>query len=140
MNLCQAYSALGSADRPWRTAGSITSGAPHGGYEVLQNPELAKIAEKHGVSVAQVVLRWHIQMDGAAVCKSVTPSRIEQNYKVWSFKLDADDMAAVAKLNYGWRHLMWAETSMHEDYPFKDELPSGYKLEKPGVGATAGAK
>lgn len=136
----QAYSSLGSADRPWRKEGSITSGAPIGGHEVLQNPELAKIAKKHGVSVAQVVLRWHVQMGGAAVCKSVTPSRIEENYRVWHFNLDEGDMAAVALLNYGWRHLLWAETSMHEDYPFKDELPAGYKLQKPGVGATAGAK
>ena len=79
-------------------------------------------------------------MGGAAVCKSVTPSRIEENYRVWHFNLDEGDMAAVALLNYGWRHLLWAETSMHQDYPFKDELPAGYKLQKPGVGATAGAK
>ena len=43
-------------------------------------------------------------------------------------------------LNVGWRHLMWAETSLHPDYPFKADLPYNYKVEKPGVGATAGAK
>jgi len=136
----QAYSSLGSADRPWRKEGSITSGAPVGGHEVLQNPTLLGIAAKHGVSAAQVVLRWHVQMGGAAVCKSVTPSRIIENYKLWHFKLGEDDMEVIAGLNYGWRHLIWAETSMHDDYPFKDELPSKYVLQKPGVGATAGAK
>jgi len=136
----QAYSALGSADRPWRKEGSITSGAPFGGHEVLQNPELAKVADKHGLSVAQVVLRWHIQVGGAAVCKSVTPDRIRQNYDIWNFVLDAEDIEVVSGLNYGWRHLIWAETSAHPDYPFKDELPHGYILEKPGVGSTAGAK
>ena len=49
-------------------------------------------------------------------------------------------MAELSTLNIGWRHLLWAETSMHPDYPFKDWLPSGYKVEKPGVGSTAGAK
>jgi len=136
----QAYSSLGSADRPWRTEGSLTSGAPIGGYEVLQNPTLIKIAEKHKVSVAQVVLRWHVQVGGAAVCKSVTASRIEQNYDIWNFQLDSDDMQVISGLNYGWRHLLWAESSGHEDYPFKDDLPYGYKLGKPGKGATAGAK
>ena len=59
-------------------------------------------------------------------------------YRLWDFSLNPDDMSAFDQLNIGWRHLMWAETSMHPDYPFKDSL--GYKLEKPGVGSTAGAK
>ncbi len=42
----QAYSALGSADRPWRHTGSITSGVPTTGYEVLANPHIQKIADK----------------------------------------------------------------------------------------------
>merc|ERR1712004_868948 len=56
------------------------------------------------------------------------------------FKLTDEDMAVMDSLNVGWRHLLWAETSMHPDYPFKDCLPWDYKLQKPGVGATAGAK
>merc|ERR1711997_644988 len=136
----QAYSALGSADRPWRTQGSITSGPPITGHEVLDNPEILKLGKKYGKTSAQIVLRWHAQMGGSMVCKSVTPSRVEANYQIWDFALDADDMAAMDDLNVGWRHLMWAETSMHPDYPFKGELPYNYKLEKPGVGATAGAK
>ena len=42
-------------------------------------------------------------------------------------------------LNVGWRHLLWAETSGHKDYPFKSDLPHDYVLGKPGVGSTAGA-
>merc|ERR1712142_881118 len=56
-------------------------------------------------------------------CKSVTPSRIIENFKVWDFSLDTGDMAAIDKMNVGWRHLLWAETSMHPDHPFKDCLP-----------------
>merc|ERR1712110_478884 len=53
----QAYSALGSADRPWALQGSITSGVPKTGHEVLKHPDIAKIAAKHGKSTANVVIR-----------------------------------------------------------------------------------
>ena len=91
----QAYSALGSADRPWRTQGSITSGPPITGHEVLDNPEILKIAKKYGKTSANVVLRWHAQMGGSMCCKSVTPSRVEQNYQIWDFALDNDDMKVI---------------------------------------------
>jgi len=136
----QAYSALGSADRPWRLTGSITSGAPKTGYEVLSHPDILAIAARHGKSAANVVLRWHLQLGGTLCCKSVTPARIRDNYQVWDFQLDEVDMALITKMNVGWRHLLWAETSMHPDYPFKDCLPADYELQKPGQGATAGAK
>lgn len=61
-------------------------------------------------------------------------------YRLWDFTLAPEDMDQISNLNVGWRHLLWAETSMHNDYPFKDWLPSDYKLEKPGAGSTAGAK
>ena len=51
--------------------------------------------------------------------QSVTPSRIEENFKIWDFSLSSEDMAVFDQMNVGWRHLLWAETSMHPDYPFK---------------------
>ena len=77
----QAYSSLGSADRPWREEGSLTSGAPSGGHELLQDPVVRGVANRLGRSAAQVVLRWHLQMGGAAVAKSVKPGMIEDNYR-----------------------------------------------------------
>jgi len=136
----QAYSALGSADRPWRLTGSITSGAPKTGHEVLSHPDILKIGAKYGKTAANVVIRWHIQMGGTLCCKSVTPARIQANFAVWDFSLSQEDMAVLDELNVGWRHLLWAETSAHPDYPFKDCLPADYVLQKPGAGATAGAK
>jgi len=136
----QAYSSLGSADRPWRKTGSITSGLPTTGYEVLSHPSIVKIAEKHGKTTANVVLRWHLQMGGALCTKSVTPARIRSNFCLWDFALDDTDMAELDNLNVGWRHLLWAETSLHKDYPFKDSLPWDYVVGKPEAGSTAGAK
>mmetsp|Transcript_11654 Transcript_11654/g.23691 ORF Transcript_11654/g.23691 Transcript_11654/m.23691 type:complete len:355 (-) Transcript_11654:1488-2552(-) len=113
----QSYSPLGSADRPW---------AKPGDPEVLHDPTLSAIASRVGRSVAQVVLRWHIQRGGTVVAKSVTPTRIEENFKILDFQLTQDDMESISLLNRGWRHLLWPETSGHPDYPFKDELPHNY--------------
>ena len=67
----QAYSSLGSADRPWRLTGSITSGAPKTGHEVLSHPDIVQIAAKYGKTTANVVLRWHLQMGGTMCCKVI---------------------------------------------------------------------
>merc|ERR1712079_547803 len=135
----QAYSALGSADRPWLKEGSLTSGLPTTGYEVLSHPLIVYLAWKHGKTTANIVIRWHLQMNGCLVTKSVTPSRIEGNFNVWDFELSPEDMNLFNDLNVGWRYLLWAETSVHADYPFKDYLPNDYVLGKPGKGSTAGA-
>ncbi|MEU6235652.1 aldo/keto reductase [Kitasatospora sp. NPDC047058] len=73
------------------------------GKELLAEPALAKIAEKHGRTVAQVVLRWHLQRGVIAIPKSVTPSRIRENLDVAGFELDADDLAAIAGVATGKR-------------------------------------
>lgn len=66
---------------------------------VLGDPVLGAIANKHSRSVAQVVLRWHLQLGNMVIPKSVTPSRIRENIKVFDFSLDDDDMQAIAKLD-----------------------------------------
>ena len=81
-----------------------------------------------------------MQMGGCMVAKSVTPSRIQSNFDIWDFQLSPEDMKHFNDLNVGWRHLIWAETSAHPDYPFKDDLPYNLALPKPGVGSTLGAK
>ncbi|WP_033348397.1 aldo/keto reductase [Kitasatospora aureofaciens] len=73
------------------------------GGELLAEPELARIAEKHGRTVAQVVLRWHLQNGVIAIPKSVTPSRIRENLAVTGFELDAEDLAAIAGVATGKR-------------------------------------
>lgn len=69
---------------------------------------------------------------GGSVCpKSTNAGRIAQNIDIFDFSLTAEEVTSLSKLNIGWRHLVWAETSDHPDYPFKDELPRDYVLEKP---------
>ena len=76
------------------------------GYEVLQHPLITKLASKYGKSTANIVIRWHLQMGGTLAAKSVTPSRIEENIKVWDFCLSSEEMKEFDGLNVGWRHLV----------------------------------
>jgi 2,5-diketo-D-gluconate reductase A len=69
------------------------------GGDLLRDPVVTGLAEKHERTPAQVVLRWHLQLDTIVIPKSVTPSRIEENIDVFDFDLDAADMAAIAGLD-----------------------------------------
>lgn len=69
------------------------------GGEALQDEAIKKIAESHRKTPAQVVLRWHLQNNTIAIPKSVTPSRIEENFDVFDFELTADEMAEIDGLN-----------------------------------------
>ena len=71
-------------------------------------------------------------MGGSMLAKSVTPSRIEENFKIFDFSLEEEDLKMIDDLNIGWRHLVFLESTMHPDYPFKDSIPYGCKLVKPG--------
>lgn len=69
------------------------------GKDLLKEPKLAALAEKHGRTPAQIVLRWHLQIGNVVIPKSVTPSRIKENFDVFGFELDAGDMESLASLN-----------------------------------------
>lgn len=73
------------------------------GGELLRNPTLRSIADKHGKSVAQVVLRWHIELGLVLFPKSVTAARIRENIDIFDFSLDTADMTAIAALDAGRR-------------------------------------
>ncbi|WP_189056373.1 aldo/keto reductase [Longimycelium tulufanense] len=73
------------------------------GGEVLANPTIVTIADKHGRTPAQVILRWHIQLGNVVIPKSANPQRVRENIAVFDFDLDADDLAAIAVLETGER-------------------------------------
>lgn len=74
------------------------------GKEVLENEVINEIATAHGKTPAQVILRWHLQYDNIVIPKSVTPSRIEENFRVFDFELSADDMRKIEALNQNRRN------------------------------------
>lgn len=73
--------------------------SPLGQGTILENPTLKTIAEKHGKSVAQVILRWHIETGNIVIPKSVTPARIKENFEVFDFSLNGTDHDAITKLD-----------------------------------------
>lgn len=81
----------------------IESWAPfaEGQHGLFTHPMLGQIAERHGKSIAQVVLRWLIQRGVVVIPKSVTPSRIRENLDVFGFELPDEDMQAIALLDRG---------------------------------------
>lgn len=69
------------------------------GRGLLEVPAIIAIAQKHGRTPAQIVLRWHLQLGNVVIPKSVTPSRIKENIEVFDFSLDTEDLAAITALN-----------------------------------------
>jgi 2,5-diketo-D-gluconate reductase A len=79
----------------------VESWSPIGGTggDLLNDPILQTIADKHHRSTAQIVIRWHIQLGLVVIPKSTHAERIAQNAEVFDFELDSDDMANISTLN-----------------------------------------
>ncbi|SFB58936.1 Aldo/keto reductase [Amycolatopsis marina] len=73
------------------------------GGDLLGNESVLTLAEKHGRSAAQVILRWHLQLGNVVIPKSVTPSRIRENFAVFDFALDDSDLVTLSELDEGKR-------------------------------------
>ncbi len=74
-----------------------------GKYDLFSEEPIRRAAEAHGVTPAQVVIRWHLQSGIIVFPKSSTPERIAQNIDVFGFELSADEMAAIDGLDRGQR-------------------------------------
>ncbi|MFP3467484.1 aldo/keto reductase [Leifsonia sp. SIMBA_070] len=70
---------------------------------ILGDPTLDRLAAKHAVTPAQVVIRWQLQLGNVVIPKSTSPERIRSNLDVFGFELDGDDLAAIAALESGER-------------------------------------
>jgi 2,5-diketo-D-gluconate reductase A len=75
------------------------SWSPLGRGTLLSDPTIGTIAARYRRTPAQVIIRWHLDSGLIVNPKSVTPSRIAENFDVFDFGLDDADMAAIAKLN-----------------------------------------
>lgn len=77
----------------------IESWSPLGSGKDLNNPVIGEIARKHGKSIAQVIIRWHLQEGLIVIPKSIHMERIVENFSVFDFELDAGDMSKIAGLD-----------------------------------------
>lgn len=81
----------------------IESWAPfaEGKNDIFHHAVLTSVAEKHNKSVAQVILRWLIEREIVVIPKSVNKDRMIENFDVFDFELDQDDMTRIASLDTG---------------------------------------
>jgi len=93
-----AYSPLGSPDRP---AGLKAESEP----VLLEDPTIEMIAERRGVTQAQVLISWAIHRGTAVIPKSVNPARMKQNLAAVEVSLTQDDMKEIAKLDRNRRYV-----------------------------------
>ncbi|KAJ9579568.1 hypothetical protein L9F63_004753 [Diploptera punctata] len=108
-----AYSPLGSPDRPW---------AKPDDPQLMDDPKLKNVAEKYHKTPAQILLRYQIQRGNITIPKSVTKSRIEQNFNIFDFELADEDMKYIDTFDCDGRvcHLNWIKD--HKHYPFNVEF------------------
>jgi methylglyoxal/glyoxal reductase len=78
---------------------AVEAWSPIAQGRVLDEPALKQIAEKHGKSSAQVILRWHLQNDVVIIPKSVHATRIKENADLFNFELSSDEMSKINDLN-----------------------------------------
>jgi 2,5-diketo-D-gluconate reductase A len=91
--------------RAWHAEHGIATEAwsPLAQGEVLEDETLMTVAAHHQKTVAQTILRWHLQLGNVVIPKSVTPERIRANLDLFDFELSEDDLAAIARLEAGHR-------------------------------------
>lgn len=94
--LHQGYRLLDSAFN-YENEGAVGRAIRESG--VPRDPDVARIAAKHGVSVVRVVLRWHLQLGDVALPKSAHAERQRANIDLAGFELDEQDMADIAAMD-----------------------------------------
>ena len=73
--------------------------SPLGQGQIISHPTIKRIADKYERTPAQIILRWHMDNGIIAIPKSITPSRIQENFKIFDFKLDDSDMAMIDEMD-----------------------------------------
>ena len=110
----------GILTQAWSPIGGITSYVP-GQKSTLDDATLQQIAAEHGRSVAQVMIRWHVQQGRSAIPKSTKAARIAENFDVFGFELTPDQLAAIDALDTGVRGGPPVDSITREAYAF--EIP-----------------
>lgn len=110
------YFAQGSLRAYDQTHGIVTqSWSPLGRKtDLLSHPVLAEIAAEHGVTAAQVVLRWHVELGAVPIPKSADPDRMAANLDVFDFDLPGVEVDMIGTLETGTR--IGGDPDLHEEF------------------------
>lgn len=115
VSLRKYHETHGIVTEAWSPLGLGATGAYYNGdMRFLETPMLSRIAETHGVSSAQVVLRWHVQQGIVPIPKSSSPKRLQENINVFSFTLSEDEMRVINALNGGRAEV--ADSDKHQEF------------------------
>jgi 2,5-diketo-D-gluconate reductase A len=87
--LCALHAARGIATESW---------SPLGQDDLLADPVVSRLAESHGKTPAQVVLRWQLQLDHIVITKPISPARVRESIDLFDFELCHRELAAIADL------------------------------------------
>lgn len=93
----------GILSQAWSPIGGITFYRDSGHSSTLEDPTITGIASAHDKTPAQVMLRWHLQQGRQAIPKSVTPSRIAENFDIFDFELSDTELGAIDGMDTGRR-------------------------------------
>ncbi|XP_017786093.1 PREDICTED: aldose reductase-like [Nicrophorus vespilloides] len=107
-----AYSPLGSPDRPWAKPDDPV---------LLDDHKLKEIAKKYNKTVAQLLLRYQVQRNIITIPKSVTKSRIAENFQVFDFALTDDDVKYLDSFNCNGRICPMTPALGHPHHPFEND-------------------
>jgi len=107
-----AYSPLGSPDRPW---------AKPDDPQLLEDPKIKKLAEKYKKTPAQVVIKYQVQRGHITIPKSVTKSRIKENFDIWNFELTPQDIELINTFDCNGRICPEEKAFTHKDHPFSHD-------------------
>ncbi|XP_039382918.1 1,5-anhydro-D-fructose reductase-like isoform X2 [Mauremys reevesii] len=102
---------------------SLSPSGENSPVPLLENPTVNEIAQKHGKTSAQVLIRFHIQRGIATIPKSITPARIVENAEVYDFHLTHKEIQTLEGLNCNTRFIKWNLLGMetHKHFPFSDK-------------------
>lgn len=77
-----------------------------GQRNIFKHEILEEIAKKHDKTVAQIVLRWHIQKHIMTIPKTIHKDRMIENMNIWDFQLDSEDFKKIDQLNLGYSEII----------------------------------
>ncbi|MBW8640083.1 aldo/keto reductase [Hoeflea sp. WL0058] len=101
--LREAIREMGVVPQAWSPLGGVSSYSGDGSLIPLKDEVLIGLSGKYNKTVAQIILRWHLQNGVSIIPKSVTPGRIRENADLFDFELEAGDIAAIDALDRGQR-------------------------------------
>ena len=115
-----AYSPLGSPNRPWAAQDTAKP--------LLEDGYLQELGRKYDKNAGQIALKWQIQRGVCVIPKSTNPKRIEQNFDIFDFDLNEEEMKKIENLDTNVRYMKLAlrniDDTIPKHHPFKDVFDS----------------